>query len=90
MTGRPVDLKCAEPQAKLMIWYPGTRGGEAVALFAPASRNALLSPLFDAGFRMMSPVHLHNNEVGCSSTGMEDDTGLTEFGRAVIRHMDDE
>lgn len=31
MTGRPVDLKGAEPAAKMMIWYPGTRGGEAVA-----------------------------------------------------------
>ena len=31
MTGRPVDLKGAAPAAKMMIWYPGTRGGEAVA-----------------------------------------------------------
>ena len=31
MTGRPVDLKGAEPAAKMMIWYPGTRGGAAVA-----------------------------------------------------------
>ncbi|MCB1330309.1 MAG: beta-glucosidase BglX [Maritimibacter sp.] len=31
MTGRPVDLKGADPAAKMVIWYPGTRGGEAVA-----------------------------------------------------------
>ena len=31
MTGRPVDLKGASPDAKMMIWYPGTMGGEAVA-----------------------------------------------------------
>ena len=31
MTGRPLDLKGAEPAAQMMIWYPGTRGGEAVA-----------------------------------------------------------
>ena len=31
MTGRPVDLKGAVPAAQMMIWYPGTRGGEAVA-----------------------------------------------------------
>ncbi|PUB14288.1 beta-glucosidase BglX [Yoonia sediminilitoris] len=31
MTGRPVDLKGAQTDASLMIWYPGTRGGEAVA-----------------------------------------------------------
>jgi len=31
MTGRPVDLKGVVPDAAMMIWYPGTRGGEAVA-----------------------------------------------------------
>ena len=31
MTGRPLDLKGAEPGAQMMIWYPGTRGGEAIA-----------------------------------------------------------
>ena len=31
MTGRPVDLKGAEPDAQMMVWYPGTRGGDAAA-----------------------------------------------------------
>lgn len=31
MTGRPVDLKGAEPDAEMMVWYPGTKGGEAIA-----------------------------------------------------------
>ncbi|GIH16657.1 glycoside hydrolase family 3 N-terminal domain-containing protein [Rugosimonospora africana] len=33
MTGRPVDLRFAEKNvsAILQVWYPGTRGGEAVA-----------------------------------------------------------
>jgi beta-glucosidase len=31
MSGRPLDLKGAKPDAQLMIWYPGTRGGEATA-----------------------------------------------------------
>jgi beta-glucosidase len=31
MTGRPVDLKGVEPAAQMMVWYPGTRGGDAVA-----------------------------------------------------------
>lgn len=31
MTGRPLDLKGAQPDAAMMIWYPGTRTGEAIA-----------------------------------------------------------
>lgn len=31
MTGRPLDFKGAQPTAQMMIWYPGTRGGEAIA-----------------------------------------------------------
>lgn len=44
MTGRPVDLKGTEPAAKMMIWYPGTRGGEAVAnlLFGAVSPGGKL------------------------------------------------
>ncbi|SMY06956.1 beta-glucosidase BglX [Flavimaricola marinus] len=31
MTGRPLDLKGVEPEAQMMVWYPGTRGGDAIA-----------------------------------------------------------
>ncbi|OYW97905.1 MAG: hypothetical protein B7Z15_22660 [Rhizobiales bacterium 32-66-8] len=31
MTGRPMDLKGVQPAAKMMVWYPGTKGGDAVA-----------------------------------------------------------
>lgn len=31
MSARPLDLKGAKPNALMDIWYPGTRGGEAVA-----------------------------------------------------------
>lgn len=31
MTGRPLDLKGVQPAAQMMVWYPGTRGGDAVA-----------------------------------------------------------
>jgi len=31
MTGRPLDLKGVTPAAQMMVWYPGTRGGEAIA-----------------------------------------------------------
>jgi beta-glucosidase len=38
MSGRPLDLKGAQPDAILNIWYPGTQGGAAVtgALFGDA------------------------------------------------------
>lgn len=31
MSARPLDLKGARPQAMMTVWYPGTRGGEAIA-----------------------------------------------------------
>jgi len=31
MSARPLDLKGAEPQALMTIWYPGSQGGAAVA-----------------------------------------------------------
>lgn len=31
MTGRPMDLKGVQPAAQMMVWYPGTKGGDAVA-----------------------------------------------------------
>ena len=43
--------------------------------------------LYDAGFRMMSPSHFFDNEMGGSSAGA-DQGGLTEQGRAMIRRME--
>ena len=39
--------------------------------------------LFEAGFRMMAPVHFFDNEVGGSAHGMKKG-GLTALGRSVI------
>lgn len=47
-----------------------------------------LDRLFAAGFRMMSPTHFFDNDVGGSSAGMEKD-GLTPLGREMIRRMND-
>ena len=47
---------------------------------------ANLDRLVDAGYRMMSPTHLHDNAVGGSSTGI-DKGGLTDFGRQAVRRM---
>jgi microsomal dipeptidase-like Zn-dependent dipeptidase len=43
--------------------------------------------LFDAGFRMMSPSHFFDNDIGGSAHGAEK-YGLTEKGREMIRRME--
>jgi len=43
--------------------------------------------LFDAGFRMMSPSHFFDNDIGGSAHGVEK-YGLTELGKNVIRRME--
>jgi membrane dipeptidase len=43
--------------------------------------------LYDAGFRMMSPSHFFDNDIGGSAHGVEK-YGLTDKGREVIRRME--
>jgi membrane dipeptidase len=43
--------------------------------------------LFNAGFRMASPTHFFDNELGGSMHG-EEKGGLTEFGSDIIRRME--
>lgn len=43
--------------------------------------------LFDAGFRMMSPSHFFDNEIGGSAHGVEK-YGLTDLGKNVISRME--
>lgn len=45
--------------------------------------------LFAAGFRMMSPTHHFNNDIGGSNTGLDKTVGLTPLGREVIQRMFD-
>jgi beta-glucosidase len=44
MTARPLDLKSSKPGALMVIWYPGTQGGNAVAnlLFGEVSPGGKL------------------------------------------------
>ena len=42
--------------------------------------------LFDAGVRMMAPVHFFDNKLGGSAHGISHG-GLTDFGKAVIKKM---
>jgi membrane dipeptidase len=44
--------------------------------------------LFDAGYRMMAPTHFFDNEIGGSAHG-ETKEGLSEFGRAAIKRIDE-
>jgi len=50
-------------------------------------RLANLDALFAAGFRMMSPTHFFDNDIGGSSSGAEK-TGLTDAGKELIRRME--
>jgi microsomal dipeptidase-like Zn-dependent dipeptidase len=43
--------------------------------------------LFDAGFRMMSPTHFFDNEMGGSAHGVEKH-GLTENGKLMVKKME--
>jgi len=47
-----------------------------------------LDALYDAGFRMMGLTHFFDNEVGGSAHGAEKN-GLTDFGRQVVRRMEE-
>ncbi len=48
---------------------------------------ANLDRLFAAGFRMASPTHFFDNELGGSMHG-EEKGGLTDFGRDIVREME--
>ena len=46
-----------------------------------------LQRFYDAGYRIMGPVHFFDNQLGGSSGGVNKG-GITEFGRQVIQEMD--
>ena len=49
---------------------------------------ANVDTLFDAGFRMMSPAHFFDSEMGGSAHGV-DKGGLTDKGREMVRRMEE-
>jgi len=55
-------------------------------LHALEGRLATLDTLIDAGYRMMSLTHMHDNALGGASTGIAKG-GLTDFGRQVVARM---
>ena len=56
-------------------------------LHALEGRIDNVDSFYEAGFRMMAPVHMFDNELGGSAHGVVGG-GLTEFGRQVIRRME--
>ncbi|MEO8448798.1 MAG: dipeptidase [Gemmatimonadota bacterium] len=57
-------------------------------LHALAGNLIRIDTLYDAGFRMMGLTHFFDNEVGGSSAGVAKG-GLTDFGRAVVRRLEE-
>ena len=55
-------------------------------LHALEGEAANVDTLVDAGYRMMSLTHLHDNALGGASTGLEKG-GLTDFGAEVLARM---
>jgi len=55
-------------------------------LHALEGRAANVDTLVDAGYRMMSLTHLHDNALGGSSTGLQKG-GLTDFGAEVLGRL---
>ena len=68
-------------------------GGRLAALLATEGLHPLegrlenLDRLYDAGFRMAGLTHFFDNEVGGSAHGMAKG-GLTPFGKAVVRKLE--
>lgn len=57
-------------------------------LHALEGRLEHVDTLFDAGFRMMAPVHMFDNEVAGSAHGAIQG-GLTDLGRDVVRRLEE-
>lgn len=69
-------------QRQLTAGYLGIEGAQVLL-----GELGNVQRLFDAGFRMMSPSHFFDTDVGGSAHG-EKKIGLTPFGRKVIREME--
>jgi len=90
--GRVVLMRTASDVTDLLDARASGQSNRLGTLLAIEGLHALdgnadnVDRLVDAGYRMMAPVHLHDNALGGSSTGV-DRGGLTDFGREVVRRM---
>jgi len=73
---------------------PAPAGGRLAALLATEGLHPLegrfgnVERLYDAGFRIAGLTHFFDNELGGSAHGL-DKGGLTPFGKAVVRELED-
>jgi len=75
-----LDRRITEPQITSGIL--GIEGAQALD-----GNLDNIDALFDAGFRMMSPSHFFDTDIGGSAHGVEKG-GLTEKGKEMIRRME--
>lgn len=90
-SGRFGQVRTAEDLTELVVnRRHGTTAGllsiEGAQAFEGREEN--VDVLFDAGVRMVGLTHFVDNEVGGSASG-EEKGGLTDFGRRVLKRMED-
>lgn len=89
MTGRPMDLKGIQPNAQMMIWYPGTRGGDAVAnlLFGDAVPGGKLPYAWPRNIGQIPLPYAHLRSFKPEEAGMrywnEPNSPLFPFGHGL-------
>ena len=75
-------LNDREDQSGLTAGYLGVEGMQILE-----GDLANVEVMYDAGIRMMAPVHFFDNELGGSAHGVSK-AGLTDFGKEVIKEME--
>ena len=75
-----LDRRITEP--RITAGFLGIEGAQALD-----GNLDNIDVLFDAGFRMMSPSHFFDTDIGGSAHGMEKG-GLSENGKEMIRRME--
>lgn len=75
-----LDRRVSEP--RLTAGFLGIEGAQALD-----GNLDNIDVLFDSGFRMMSPSHFFDTDIGGSAHGVEKG-GLTEKGKEMIRRME--
>ena len=76
-------LKRREGNSKLTAGFLGIEGAQAME-----GKLENLDRLYEAGYRMMSPSHFFDTEIGGSAAGAKKG-GLTPFGREWVRRMEE-
>ncbi|MCP4457271.1 MAG: peptidase M19 [Cytophagales bacterium] len=90
------NLSLVQNQSELQAVLDGRDQGEEViaAIMSIEGLHALevklenLDRLYEAGYRQLGLVHFFDNDIGGSSAGVAKG-GLTEFGKEIIRRMEE-